>query len=122
MAIHHRDDERPVTLMGNHIAGLSTPSRGAAQVEMWRTVADAGSATPPHRHDTEEVVVVLRGTGRARIDDVEVRYQPGDTLILPAGRLHQLFADSDGEYLAAMPLGSTVIAPDGEVMELPWRA
>jgi quercetin dioxygenase-like cupin family protein len=68
------------------------------------------------------VVVVLRGTGRARIDDVEVRYQPGDTLILPAGRLHQLFADSDGEYLAAMPLGSTVTAPDGEVMELPWRA
>ncbi len=122
MAIHHRDDEQPVDLAGNHIAGLATPARGAAQVEVWRSVVEAGSCTPLHRHDTEEVVVVLRGTGRARIDDVEVRYRPGDTLILPGGVLHQLFADSDGEYLAAMPLGSRVTAPDGAVMDLPWRA
>lgn len=122
MAILRRDDERPVTLDGNHIAGLATPGRGAAQVEVWRSIVEAGSATPPHRHDTEEVVVVLRGTGRARIDDVEVRYRPGDTLILPAGHLHQLFADTDGEYLAAMPMGSRVTAPDGRQLDLPWRA
>jgi quercetin dioxygenase-like cupin family protein len=121
MAIHRRDDERPFALHGSHIAGLATPGRGAAQVEVWRSTVEAGSCTPPHRHDTEEVVVVLRGTGRATIDDVEVRYQPGDTLILPAGRLHQIFADTDGEYLAAMPLGSSITAPDGAVMDLPWR-
>ena len=108
--------------MGNHIAGLSTPGRGAAQVEVWRSVVDAGSATPPHTHDTEEVVVILRGTGRARIEDEEIAYAPGDTLILPAGRLHQLFADTDGEQLVAMPLGSRITAPDGGVLDLPWRA
>jgi len=122
MVILHRSGERAFTLNGNHIAGLATPSHGAAQIEVWRTVFDAGSATPPHQHDTEEVVVVLRGTGRACIGDREIRFQAGDTLILPAGQVHQIFHDTDGEHIAAMPIGSRVTTPGGEPMELPWRA
>jgi quercetin dioxygenase-like cupin family protein len=67
------------------------------------------------------VVLFLTGSGRAAVADREVRYQPGDTLILPAGQVHQIFADTDSEFVSAMPTGGTVKLPDGVVMDLPWR-
>jgi quercetin dioxygenase-like cupin family protein len=50
-----------------------------------------------------------------------VRYDAGDTLILPAGEAHQIFAETESEFVSAMPIGGTVRLPDGAVMELPWR-
>jgi quercetin dioxygenase-like cupin family protein len=76
-------------LPGNHIAGVATPMSRAQKVEMWHGRMDANSATPPHSHDTEEVVLFLTGSGRAAVADREVRYQPGDTLILPPAQLHR---------------------------------
>ena len=75
------------SLQGNHISGVATPSSGAEQVEMWHGRMDANSATPPHIHDTEEVVLFLEGSGRATVGEREVRYHAGATLILPASVL-----------------------------------
>ena len=82
---------------------------------------DANSATPPHSHDTEEVVLFLKGSGRATVADREIPYQPGDTLILPPGQVHQIFAETESEFVSAMPSGGTVKLPDGMVIDLPWR-
>lgn len=109
------------SMQGNHIAGVATPASGARQVEMWHGRMDAGSATPPHSHDTEEVVLFLKGSGRASVADSEVRYRAGDTLILPAGQLHRIFSETDSEFVSAMPLGGTVKLPDGTAIDLPWR-
>jgi quercetin dioxygenase-like cupin family protein len=108
-------------MQGNHIAGVATSSRGAQQVEMWFGRMDAASATPPHSHDTEEVVLFLKGSGRAFVADREIRFQVGDTLILPAGQVHQIFAETESEFVSAMPIGGTVKLPDGVVIDLPWR-
>ncbi|MBP1684578.1 MAG: abp1 [Deltaproteobacteria bacterium] len=121
MAIFTRAQEHTFELHGNHMVGLAVPSRGAAQVEVWRADMDAGAATPAHQHDHEEIVIVLKGRGHARIGNDEITFQAGDTLILPAGRVHQLFAETAIESIAAMPLRSPVRTPDGQVMELPWR-
>ena len=121
MAILHKDRNQVHSMEGNHIAGVATPGTGAQQVEMWRGRMDANSATPPHSHTTEEVVLFLKGNGRAMVDEHEERYQPGDTLILPPCRVHQIFAETETEFVAAMPVGGTVKLPDGEVMDLPWR-
>ena len=110
------------SLEGNHIAGVANPRRGAPQVEVWHCRVDAGSATPPHRHDHEEVVVVVSGRGRARLGDEELSWGPGDTLILPADRLHQLFADTDAVYVAVMPAASRISDASGAPLDLPWRA
>lgn len=110
------------SMQGNHIAGVATPASGARQIEMWRGRMEAGAATPPHRHSGEEVVLILSGSGRATVEGQEVRYTTGDTLILPANAVHQIFAESDSEFVSAMPLGDTVALPDGTVMNLPWRA
>jgi quercetin dioxygenase-like cupin family protein len=120
MAIYHPADERSFELQGNHMVGLA-PGDHAANVEVWRACMEAGAATPPHRHDTEEVVVVLRGRGRATIGDEEVTFGPGDTIVLPAGKLHQIFSETESESIAVMPRRSTIRSADGEVMNLPWR-
>lgn len=121
MSVFHNEQNQVHSLHGNHIAGVATPSSGARQIEMWRGRMDAHSATPPHCHDTEEVVLFLKGSGRATIADSEVRYQAGDTLLLPAAQVHQIFAETDSEFVSAMPINGTVKLPDGEVLDLPWR-
>ena len=121
MSIFHRDEERDFVLEGNHMAGLATASRQAETVEVWRARMDAGSATPPHQHDHEDVVVVLSGRGRARIADQEVAFEAGDTLVLPAGKVHQIFSETSSESIAVMPRRSTIRTASGEVMDLPWR-
>lgn len=122
MSVFRNGQKQFHSLQGNHIAGVATPSNGARQVEMWHGRMDADSATPPHSHDTEEVVLWLSGSGRATIADREVRYAAGDTLILPAGQVHQIFAETASEFVSAMPIGGTVALPDGVVIDLPWRA
>lgn len=121
MSVFRKQQNRVHSLHGNHIAGVATPSIGAQQVEMWRGRMDANSATPPHSHDTEEVVLFLKGSGRATVADREVRYQAGDTLILPPGQVHQIFAETESEFVSATPIGGTVKLPDGAVIDLPWR-
>lgn len=110
------------SLGGNHVTGLATPTRGASQTEMWIGRMDAGSATPPHSHDTEEIVHILAGSGRATVGDREARYEAGDTLILPPGIVHQIFADTPTGFVSAMPMGGTVRLPDASALDLPWRA
>lgn len=122
MALFRGKQNRVHELHGNHIAGVATPASGARQVEMWRGRMEAGAATPPHRHDTEEVVCFLRGSGRATVGESELRYEAGDTLILPADAVHQIFAETESEFVSAMPLGGAVTLPDGAPLELPWRA
>jgi quercetin dioxygenase-like cupin family protein len=121
MSLFPKEQNQVHSLQGNHIAGVATPTNGAQQVEMWYGRMDANSATPPHRHVTEEVVLFLKGSGRATVADRETRYQSGDTLILPPNQVHQIFAETDSEFVSAMPIGGTVKLPDGEAIDLPWR-
>jgi quercetin dioxygenase-like cupin family protein len=110
-------------LMGNHMRGLATPSRGAAEVSVWRGLTEPGASTPPHTHDHEEVVVILAGSGSASIGSERVEVAPGDVVIVPANTLHQLFGPADGQPLdaiAAMPLGTRTFLPDGEELQAPW--
>ena len=121
MPIFRKDQNEIHSLQGNHSAGVATPASGAQQVEMWHGRMDANSATPPHSHNTEEVVLFLKGSGRATVGDTEVTYQAGDTLILPPGQVHQIFAETESEFVSAAPIGGVVSLPDGAVIDLPWR-
>ena len=121
LPVFRKEQNQIHSLQGNHVVGVATPTSGAQQVEMWHGRMDANAATPPHSHDTEEVVLFLKGSGRATVADREIRYQSGDTLILPAGQVHQIFAETESEFVGAMPIGGTVRLPDGVVIDLPWR-
>ena len=121
MAVFRSDQNQVHSMQGNHIAGVATPAGGAQQIEMWRGRMDANAATPPHAHDAEEIVLILSGSGRATVADRELRYAAGDTLILPPDQVHQIFAETDSEFVSAVPIGSTAWLPDGEMLDLPWR-
>ena len=108
--------------MGNHMSGLATASRGATEVAVWRGVTDPGAGTPPHRHDREEVIVVLAGSAKLTIEGEAFSLGPGDVAIAPPDVLHQLINDGSEplDALAAMPLGTRTFLPDGEELQAPW--
>ncbi len=117
-------DEQQFEMAGNIMFGLATPSRGARQVEVWLTRIQPDAATPVHSHSGEEIVVVMRGRGEARLIGKEtVTFEAPCTIILPAHELHQL-ANTGREALeaiASMPAGSRVFDEHGIEMILPWR-
>lgn len=121
-------------LYGNHNLGIATPAHGAREIETWHNVMQPGHETPVHRHESEEIVVVLRGRGEAVSfadsdatcggrRDVAAFAAPC-TLILEARRLHQLRNCGDEELvtIAAMRLGTRIVDPNGVELTLPWRA
>lgn len=62
-----------------------------------------GAAQAPHRHAPEQVYVVVRGTGRMRVDAALQDVGRGDLILVPSGALHGIENTGDGvlEYLSS---------------------
>jgi mannose-6-phosphate isomerase-like protein (cupin superfamily) len=122
----HRNAELPrAALPGIEHTTLAGRDLGTNDISVWRQTVAAGAATPPHRHDREEVVLVEAGRGQLLIDGAVVEFGPDTTLVLPAGRDHQI-VNSGAEplrLLAVFP-GTPVatLRPDGSRIALPWRS
>lgn len=104
---------------------LAGAAQGLKGLSIWRQSVAAGGATPPHRHECEEVVVVLAGRGRLAIDGASHQFGPETTLVIPPHVDHQIFSDGPEplEMVAAFsatPVG--VVLPDGTPLELPWQS
>ncbi len=72
-----------------------------------------------HRHATqEEVYVVLRGSGRIKVEDDIVDLKEWDAIRVPAGRARQLESGADGMDFIAIgaPEGG-----DAEILEGWWQ-
>lgn len=113
------------TLPGIEHRTLASSAQGLAHLSLWRQTIAAGGATPPHRHDCEEVVVVLAGRGRLVIEDRTHAFGPDSTLVIPAHADHQIFSDGPEPMdciaaFAATPVG--VVLPDGTPLDLPWAS
>jgi mannose-6-phosphate isomerase-like protein (cupin superfamily) len=97
---------------------------GLNQISVWRQSLAPGSATPPHNHDCDEVVLCLGGRGEVHIDGTAHRFGPDSTVVLPKGVPHQIFntgavpLETLGIF-GATPVGTFM--PDGNVLPLPWR-
>lgn len=114
----------PELLPGLSHRTLAGPAEGLSKLEVWSQSIAAQAATPPHRHDCEEVVLVLAGQGRLAMNGQEQRFRAGDTVIVPPGIAHQIFSDGPGElrlYAMFSMAPVRVEAPDGTPMELPWQ-
>lgn len=108
---------------GNTLWGLATASMGAQSFEVWRTSIAVDSRTPPHTHQSEEVLVILRGKGQARIGDQVIEFEAPATLIAPAGMQHQIIntGTEPTDAFVVVGIGSTIWTPEGKAMDLPWR-
>jgi len=104
---------------------IACAAQGLERLSLWRQRLAPGSASPPHRHDCEEVVVVLAGRGHLVIDGVSHAFGPDATLVIPPGVDHQIFCgpDEPTEVIAAFsatPVGTDL--PDGTPLALPWAS
>jgi uncharacterized cupin superfamily protein len=74
---------------------LGATSLGA---RLWRLVP--GQASTRHRHrTTEELYLLLEGSGRARVDDDLLTVAPGDAFLVSPETLRQLFNDTEADQL-----------------------
>jgi len=112
-----------VTLPGIVHRTLAGPRDGMKHMEMWMQTVAPGAATPPHRHDCEEVIVVLAGSGACEIDGVERPFGAGSTILVPPGVVHRIANTGDHEMhlVAALSVAPVIVqTPDGARIPLPW--
>lgn len=104
---------------------LACADNGVPTLSVWRQTIAPGGATPPHRHDCDEVVLVLSGRGELHLDGRVISFGPDSTLALPRDVPHQIVNSGDAPLLTVAafsmsPVGVTF--PDGTPLELPWRS
>ena len=98
---------------------------GLESMSVWKQTMAPGGRTPPHRHDCDETVVVLAGSGVLLIDGRALPFAAGDTLVLPAGRVHQIVNDGTEPVVTVAAFASSPVVtalPDGQTIELPWAS
>ena len=96
---------------------------GMQQFEVWRQTIDAGAATPVHRHDCEEVIVIFSGEGVCHCEGQDFHFKADDSLLIPSGVTHQIVntGSEDLNIMATLSMSPVrVETADGEHMALPW--
>ncbi len=123
MAVKDHSDIEKFNLPGLEHQTLAGAGDGLKTMEMWMQTIEAGAATPVHRHDCEEVIVVIRGQGVCKFGDREEALGPETTLIVAPNEVHQV-CNTGGEdmfVVAALAMAPVrVETPEGEVIDLPW--
>ncbi|MGY6277371.1 cupin domain-containing protein [Methylomonas sp. MgM2] len=102
---------------------LAGSQNGLNGLSVWRSTIAPGGATPPHRHDCEEVVLIQAGCGELHLDNQVQRFGPDTTLIVPRNAPHQIInvGDVPMELIGVFSVAPVeVFFPDGQPIELPW--
>lgn len=125
MHVIEQQQPAPTPIPGIAHSTLAAGADGLSQLSLWRQSIAPGRATPPHRHDCDEVVLCSAGSGELHIDGARYSFGAASTVVLPRGSLHQLFnvGTTPLEILgifAATPVATWL--PDGQPLELPWRS
>lgn len=120
------NDQRPIaTLPGLVHRTLAGRADGLAQLSLWRQTIAPGAATPPHRHDCEEVVLVDSGEGELVIAGVAHRFGPDTTLVIPRNVDHQIVNTGRVPLACTAAFSVSPVAvylPDGQAFPLPWES
>ncbi len=121
MPVVKRAEAASASSEGNTYTGLATESTGAVEVVVVHTQKEPGATTVAHSHDREEVVIVISGRGSMTIGFEAHDVEPGDTVIIPPGAVHQLSVDGTEPFEAvlAKPAGIRFFSADGEELPTP---
>jgi mannose-6-phosphate isomerase-like protein (cupin superfamily) len=106
-------------------ATLAGSKHGLQGLSVWTQILEAGSATPPHRHDCEEVLLCSGGRGELRIGERSLPFGADSTVTIPRNALHQIVnVGVEPLRIVAIFSRSPVEAffPDGQRIDLPWAS
>lgn len=96
-ALEHGDSGDARLHDGRVIAVKTTPARGtAASIVVGTAALPPGYSTPAHHHVSEEVAVVLSGSGNVEIDGDVHDVTEGTVLVTPSNSTHITTADESG--------------------------
>jgi len=92
----HRDGKR-FPMGDTHATVLISPEEGARHVTFNYIRYEAGAEFPQHRHEhSEDVFLVLEGSGWLREGDRRTPIGPGDVVFIPPGEVHGTVAGPQG--------------------------
>lgn len=120
---NHIPDATPIPGIA-HVTLAGSP-HGLRQLSVWKQSMEAGHATPAHSHACEEVVLCTGGRGELLVDGRTERFGAGQTIVIPAGVVHQIVSVGPEplETTAAFPMTPVPTAgPDGTALDLPWKS
>jgi mannose-6-phosphate isomerase-like protein (cupin superfamily) len=113
------------TLPGIEHLTLAGSAQSLRRLSLWRQTMAQGSATPPHQHDCEEVVLVLEGSGEVRWDGRSLPFGPDSTLVIPPHVAHQIVNTGAAPLVTVAAFSATPVGtflPDGKPLTLPWES
>jgi len=124
MYLHAQAAPADTPIPGLKHATWAGGDEGLTQLSVWRQTLAPGAATPPHRHDCDEVILISHGSGELHVGGRVMPFDAPVTLTMPRNRMHQLINTGDTAMelvgtLAASPV--QVHLPDDSVLPLPWR-
>ncbi len=126
MYILMNDEPTPSALPGISHATLAGSEHGLRQLSIWRQVIEAGAATPPHRHDCEEVVLCSRGRGSLRLEGHEPQsFGANTTVCIPRNVLHEIVNEGEAPLHLVAVFSMSPVVPyllDGTRIDLPWKS
>lgn len=124
MIVFDQNRPEPTPIPGVAHATWAGEGEGLSQLSVWRQSLAPGAATPPHRHDCDEVVLCQSGRGEVHVGGRVHRFAAGATLVLARGPVHQIFNTGDQPMEILGIFGGTPVGtmlPDGAPLALPWR-
>ena len=104
---------------------VAGPLQGLETLEVWVQTVEPGAATPVHRHDCEEAIVILAGSGVLDLEGREEAFGPGETLVIPRNAVHQVRCTGPDPLRLVAVLGTAPVRVHTETNEripLPWDA
>lgn len=124
--IHHlKYADLPQVSRGNGIVNqpIAYKKIGAKSLHSGITVMPARTSVPPHSHNAEEQVTVLKGSMKIILDgDVEVICNQYDSTFLETGVQHELINETDDEVIAMVIYGTADVnrtfTKTGETVEI----
>ena len=99
MEVRNREQaEAFTTLDGSTIRVLLDAALGGAREQSLAEASlPAGGSTERHYHArSEEIYVLLEGSGEMEVEGDRRQVVPGDAILIPPGAWHEIRADADG--------------------------
>lgn len=100
---------------GNMVWLADDRDRVRPGLSLARMTVHAGRTSPGHSHpDCTEVIHVLEGSLRQRIDDREYRVDAGETIVIPVGAVHSSTNAGNGDLvvMVAYSTGTRTYRPE----------
>jgi len=104
---------------------LSDNKNGNNSFEVWMQTVEPNAATPIHKHNCNEVIIILKGSGTLITENKEVKFTANSTLFISPDEVHQLINTGDEPIDLLGCLGMSpveVYSPDNILIPLPWQS